>query len=50
MNGEWTHYGSIGVEDNDDETTHICPVCEDIDNYNSHTPSYLRGCFVLPYV
>ncbi|KAF2888281.1 hypothetical protein ILUMI_17892, partial [Ignelater luminosus] len=30
--GKWAHCGCAGVEDNDDETTHICPVCEDNDD------------------
>ncbi|KAF2885212.1 hypothetical protein ILUMI_20968 [Ignelater luminosus] len=29
---KWAHCGCAGVEDNDDETTHICPVCEDNDD------------------
>ncbi|KAK9879191.1 hypothetical protein WA026_004040 [Henosepilachna vigintioctopunctata] len=27
--GKWAHCGFAGVEDNDDEAVHICPVCED---------------------
>ncbi|KAF2884452.1 hypothetical protein ILUMI_21718 [Ignelater luminosus] len=30
--GKWAHCGCAGVEDNDDETTHISPVCEDNDD------------------
>ena len=29
--GNWAHCGCAGVEDNDDEAIHICPVCEDDD-------------------
>ncbi|XP_044749782.1 MFS-type transporter clz9-like [Coccinella septempunctata] len=27
----WAHCGCAGVEDNDDESVHICPLCEDED-------------------
>lgn len=30
--GKWAHCGCAGVEDNDDEAVHICPVCEDNDD------------------
>ncbi|XP_049879436.1 uncharacterized protein LOC126376220 [Pectinophora gossypiella] len=30
--GKWAHCGCAGVEDDDAEAVHICPICEDIDD------------------